>query len=74
MGIWILLEKDGKKLYIKIDSPVPVRIKSWPAQSENAFDSPNPGALIVGFEADLEVNTEHNFNIYLMPKEERSVK
>ena len=50
----MLLEKDGKKLYIKVEGPKKVRWHISPAQSEFSYDSPNSGISIIGFDTDLE--------------------
>lgn len=64
-----LLEKDGKKMYMKVSSPVPVRFYTTDATPTNTYDSPNPGMCFVGFEADLERNKTQQINVYLMPGE-----
>lgn len=39
----LLLEKEGKRCYVRIASQTPVRWIIRPAVSENTYDSPNPG-------------------------------
>lgn len=63
----LLLRKDGKQLLLTVEAPVAVKIRTWPAESENSFDSPNPGISIVGFEADLKANADQNFTVRLVP-------
>ena len=63
------LEKDGKKLYIKINSPVPVRFYKESTTPTNTYDTPNKGSLFVGFEADLNLNTTQEISVLLMPNE-----
>ena len=43
----MLLEKDGKKLYIKVEGPRKIRWHILPAQSDFSYDSPNPGISII---------------------------
>ena len=64
-----LLEKDGKKLYIKVNSPVPVRFYKEDTSPTNTYDSPNSGSMFVGFEADLNLNTTEEISVALMPNE-----
>ena len=63
------LEKDGKKLYIKINSPVPIRFYKEDTTPTNTYDSPNNGNQFVGFEADLNLGTTQEITVFLMPKE-----
>ena len=63
------LEKDGKKLYIKVNSPVPIRFYKEETTPTNTYDSPNKGSLFVGFEADLTLKTTQEISVVLMPKE-----
>lgn len=63
----VLLEKGGKKLYLKVSSPVPVRFYHTDATPANTYDSPNPGICFVGFEADLERGATQEIDVYLMP-------
>ena len=69
----LLLEKDGKKLYVKVESPTPIRWYNHPAESRFSFDSPNPGVTIVSFDTDLKKNEKHNIKVYLIPDENREV-
>ena len=65
----MLLEKDGKKLYMKVSSPVPVRFYHHDAEPTNTYDSPNPGICFVGFEADLKRSETQEIIVFLMPDE-----
>lgn len=64
-----LLEKDGKKLYMKIQASVPIRFYKKQTTPTNTYDSPNEGNLFVGFEADLELNKTQEITVWLMPGE-----
>lgn len=64
----IELRKDGKKLKIEISSPVKIEIKTWPTTSPNDYDAPNPGTVMVGFEAQVPANTEAAFTVKLIPQ------
>ena len=65
----VLLEKNGKKLYLKVASPVPVRFYHCDATPANTYDSPNPGVSFVGFEADLKRGETQQIQVFLMPDE-----
>lgn len=63
-----LLEKDGRKLYLKVSAPFPVRFYHTDATPANTYDSPNPSVCFVGFEADLERHATQQITVYLMPE------
>ena len=63
------LEKEGKKLYIKVNSPVPIRFYKAETTPTNTYDTPNRGSQFVGFEADLTLGTTQEISVVLMPKE-----
>ncbi|MDO4948989.1 MAG: heparinase II/III family protein [Bacteroidales bacterium] len=65
-----LLEKDGKKLYLRVEAPFPVRLYNELAVPTNTYDSPLHGERFVGFEADLALNTTQQIAVYLMPGEQ----
>lgn len=69
----MLLEKEGKKLYIKVEGPKNVRWHISPAQSVFTPDSPNPGISIIGFDTDLELSTKQRIKVYLLPEENKNV-
>ena len=62
-----VLEKDGKKLCLKVSSPVPIRFYQQEATPTNTYDSPNPGIRFVGFEADLKRSATQEITVFLMP-------
>ncbi|MDO4948998.1 MAG: heparinase II/III family protein [Bacteroidales bacterium] len=68
----LLLEKDGKKLYLKVEAPFPVRFYNELAVPTNTYDTPLNGERFVGFEADLALNTTQEVKVYLMPGEQVS--
>jgi len=65
-----LLEKDGKKLYLKVEAPFPVRFYTRGVTPANTYDSPNKSGQFVGFEADLTLNATQQMTVYLMPGED----
>ncbi|MDR0574371.1 MAG: heparinase II/III family protein [Tannerella sp.] len=64
-----ILEKDGKKLQMKVEAPVPIRFYRKDTTPVNTCDSPNEGSQFVGFEADLELNKVQQITVWLMPGE-----
>lgn len=62
-----LLEKDGKKLYMIVDAPFPVRLYKKDTTPTNTYDSLNKGNQFVGFEADLKVCATQDIAVYLIP-------
>ncbi|MDO4948995.1 MAG: heparinase II/III family protein [Bacteroidales bacterium] len=65
-----LLEKEGKKLYLRVDAPFLVRFYTRGVTPTNTYDSPNTAGRFVGFEADLALNTTQQVTVYLMPDKE----
>ena len=64
-----LLEKDGKKFYMKVQASVPIRFYKKNTTPTNTYDSPNEGNQFVGFEADLELDKAQEITVWLMPGE-----
>ena len=65
----LLLEKEGKRCYVRIASQTPVRWIIRPAVSENTYDSPNPGVTNVAFDTDLTLRQAQRICVFLMPGE-----
>ena len=65
----LLLEKEGKRCYVRVASQTPVRWIIRPAVSENTYDSPNPGVTIVAFDTDLTLRQAQRICVFLMPGE-----
>lgn len=65
-----LLESGDKKLYVKIESPVPVRLYVRPYAATNTYDNkPAHNAQFLCYDADLERNKTQEIRVYLMPRE-----
>ena len=67
-GKTIILTKDGKKLFLKIDSNLPVTLKTWSTTPTTDYDAQNPGTVLVGFEIKLEANAKKAFQVLLIPE------
>lgn len=61
----IKLSKNGKTMYLKVEAQVPFTLKTWDTTPTTDFDEPNPGTLIVGFEAQLPANQPCLFKVKL---------
>ena len=70
----MLLESEGKKLYLKVEGPQNIRWNVKPAKSPYTYDSDNDGISIVGFDTDLIRNSEQTIRVYLLPGENRNVE
>lgn len=69
----MLLESNGKKLYIRVEGPEKIKWKVTPAQSSFSYDSANPGISIIGFDTDLKLNSQQTIRVYLLPGEDEYV-
>ena len=68
----IELTKDGKKLKIVVAEPAKVKMKTWTTVSENDYDEPNPGTILVGFEVVAPANTNQVLSVKLIPQSAKS--
>lgn len=63
----IELSQDGKKLWLDVESSIPVTLKTWSAKPTNVWDEPNPGITFVGFESNIPSNSSQTFKVRLRP-------
>ena len=63
----IELRKDGKRLVLQVESSYPATMKTWSAQSQQPFDSPNPGKTPVGFEVEIPAGKQAVLTVRLLP-------
>lgn len=61
------LSKDGKKLTLKVETPLNVQMKTWTTTPLNAYDAPNPGTTLTGFEVTLPPGYKGSFSVLLVP-------
>ena len=64
----IELKKDGKKLKIEVAQPAKVTMKTWTTNPPNDYDAPNPGTILVGFEAVIPANAITTLLVKLIPQ------
>ena len=62
------LTKDGKKLFLQVQSPTKVTMKTWSTDPPNSYDAPNPGTIMVGFETILPANSKTTLQVQLVPQ------
>ncbi len=65
----ILLTIKEKQLRLKVNANTKFTLKTWTTQSTNTYDAPNPGTIIIGFEADLTPKQAATFKVSLVPIE-----
>lgn len=63
----LCLEKDGKRMFMKVESAEDFKWNIIPAEPEYSYDSPNPGITVVGLDMDLKLNERHKIKVYLSP-------
>lgn len=64
----IQLKLKGKKMRLKVDSDLPVTLKTWSAQPVYRYDAENPGLVIVGFETEVPANSSKSFTVLMIPE------
>ncbi len=70
------LRKNGKKLLLKVTSPLKINLQTWSAQGMHDYDAPNLGITIVGFEVKIPANSNISVDVLLIPENisENSIK
>jgi len=62
------LQQDGKRLRLIVESPFNFKLKTWSTQSKNAYDAPNDGTKLIGFETQLNANQKGSIHVKLIPQ------
>lgn len=62
-----ILTKDGKTLFLKVNGPKNIEMKTWSTAPTNGYDAENPGTIMVGFECEIPANTKESFEVLLVP-------
>jgi hypothetical protein len=65
----ITLTQGAKQLYIRVETPSIVRLKTWSTTPATGYDAPNPGTTLVGFECDVPANASETLQVILIPGE-----
>lgn len=63
----LLLTAADKQLRFVVDCPTPIEFKVKPAESDNSYDSPNPGRQIISLITELPLKSTLKIRISLIP-------
>lgn len=63
----VMLEQDGKKCLLKVESETPIVWRFEKTPMVNTFDSPNPGVTMVVFDTDLKRGETQYVRAQLIP-------
>ena len=61
------LTRNGKTLTLRVSEPSAVTMKTWTTAPAQAYDSPNPGTAMIGFEVTLPAGTHQTLSVLLVP-------
>jgi len=62
-----MLRKDGKQLALTVSGASNITMKTWSTQPPRDYDAPNPGTVLVGFEAIVPASTNVTLKVVLQP-------
>lgn len=60
---------DGKTLYLKVQGPDNIQMRTWSTAPTNDYDAENPGTIMVGFECEVLANSSEAFEVILVPEQ-----
>jgi hypothetical protein len=63
-----VLSRNGKTLTIKVIEPAGISLRTWSTEPTHSYDAPNPGTIMVGFEAIVPANTKAALTVLLLPE------
>lgn len=63
----IELSQAGKTLRLEVREPAVVRLQTWPTVGPHAYDAPNPGTTLVGFETTVPAHSPIALTVVLTP-------
>jgi hypothetical protein len=66
------LTKDGKTLYLKINTSAKYQMKTWSTSPTTGYDVENPGTIMVGFEIQIPANSKQSIEVLLIPEKSAS--
>lgn len=66
-----ILSKDGETLYLKVQGPDNIKMRTWSTSPTNDYDAENPGTIMVGFECKLPANSKETFEVLLVPEKSK---
>ena len=62
------LTKDGKTLMLQVQEPAGISLKVTAAEPTHDYDAPNPGTVLITFEATVPANTKAALTVLLLPQ------
>jgi hypothetical protein len=62
-----VLKKDGKQLTLHATGAKNITMKTWSTKPPRDYDAPNPGTILVGFEAIVPADTKVTLKVLLQP-------
>jgi hypothetical protein len=62
-----ILKKDGKQLILQASGAKNITMKTWSTSPPRDYDAPNPGTILLGFEAIVPADTKVNLKVSLQP-------
>jgi hypothetical protein len=62
------LTKNGKKLFVQVDEPASITLKTWPTDPVHDYDAANPGTTLLGFEVTVPAQTKAALTVRLIPE------
>ena len=66
-----MLTKDGQTLYLKVQGPENINMRTWSTAPTNDYDAENPGTIMVGFECNLPADASETFEVLLVPEKSK---
>lgn len=57
-----------KKLFLKVNGPANLTLKTWSTAPTSDYDAANPGTVMFGFECEIPANTSENIELMLIPE------
>jgi hypothetical protein len=67
------LTQNGKTLYLKVQEPANVVLKTWSTTTGRNFDSRNDGTTFIGFDLQVPSNAGSTSTVLLLPQKSQSV-
>lgn len=61
------LIKGGKKLYLQVQEPANIVLKTWETAPLKSYESPNPGTVFIGFEVRIPASSNSAVSVLLIP-------
>ncbi|GHB79991.1 hypothetical protein GCM10007390_37730 [Persicitalea jodogahamensis] len=63
-----ILNKDGKRLTLRVDHPAQVKLQKWSTAPTTDYDTTNEGTVLVGFEYTVPAGASETLQVSLLPQ------